>query len=234
MAFTRRDSNLLDYIASHHLGPGETLPTLSELSVELDISVGKLREQLEAARLLGLVDVRPGVGIRLQEFKFLPAIRTSLLMAVAQDSSNFEAFTELRNSVEAAFLCRAASRLLPEDKERLRRNVAAARRKLTGSPIQIPHSEHRELHLTVFRRLNNPFVLGILEAYWEAYEAAGLNVFADLRYHQEVWDYHEAMVEAIFAGDYEEARRLFVEHTGLLRQREEPATAPAPAVVETV
>ncbi len=71
--------------------------------------------------------------------------------------------------------------------------------------MQIPHEEHKQLHLTIFGRLENPFVSGILEAYWEAYESIGLNVFTDYAYLREVWGYHQRMVDSICSGDLEKA-----------------------------
>src|SRR5436190_20012266 len=97
------DSDLLNYIVDRHLQPCDQLPALTELSQELEINVGKLREQLEVARSLGLVEVRPRTGIRIKDLDFLPAIRLSLLFALALDKSHFEEFTELRNHIEVAF-----------------------------------------------------------------------------------------------------------------------------------
>ena len=144
------DSDFLNYIVAHHLRAGEQLPALTELSHELDINVGKLREQLEVARSLGLVEVRPRTGIRVKDYDFLPAIRLSLLFALALDKSHFEAFTELRNHVEFAFFHEAAGSLGEEDKLRLRVLVDSAWDKLNHATlIQIPHAEHREqIHAT--------------------------------------------------------------------------------------
>ena len=97
--------------------------------------------------------------------------------------------------------------------------VAAAQAKLSQQRIQIPSPEHRELHLTIFRRLNNPFVVGLLEAYWDAYEAVELNTYADIHYLQQVWDYHARIVDAIEAGDIALGKRLLVEHMQLLSHR---------------
>ena len=92
-------------------------------------------------------------------------------------------------------------------------------RKLRGTPIQIPQEEHRDLHLTIYKRLDNPFVSGILEAYWEAYEAVGLNLYAGYQYLDEVWSYHQQMVEGILSGDLESGYQALVEHTDLIRHR---------------
>ena len=71
----------------------------------------------------------------------------------------------------------------------------------------------------------DPFVTGLLEAYWEAYEAEGLNLFADYDYLRQVWYYHQQMVEAICAGNYDQGHQALVAHKDLLFQR--PASAVA-------
>jgi DNA-binding FadR family transcriptional regulator len=216
----RQDSELLRYIVASGRKPGDRLPSLEELSDRLGISTGKLREQLEVARAMGLVEVRPRTGIRLAEYNFLPAVRFSLMYALASDPSQFEAFGHLRSQVEAAFWHQAVGLLTADDLQHLRGLIASAWARLNGQPIQIPHAEHRELHLTIFRHLNNPFVKGLLEAYWEAYEAVGLSLFSDYQYLREVWTYHEAIVDALEAGDVNEGHRLLLLHTTLLRHRE--------------
>jgi DNA-binding GntR family transcriptional regulator len=102
--------------------------------------------------------------------------------------------------------------------------VDKAWKKLRGQPVQIPHEEHRQLHLTVFSRLENVFVQGLLEAYWAGYEAVGLNMYAVYAYFHQVWKYHEQMVEAIIEGDIDRGYQALVEHTGLIHHRPEIAT----------
>jgi DNA-binding FadR family transcriptional regulator len=217
-------SDLLAYMVGHNCQPGDQLPTLTELSEELGISVNKLREQLEVARILGLVDVRPRAGIRVKAYSFLPAVRLSLLYALAMDRSNFRAFGDLRISIEVGFWRDAVSRLQPEDHERLSKLVARAWHKLNGTPVRIPHSEHREFHLAIFSRLDNPFASAMLNAFWEAYESIEYHVYADYEYLREVWTYHERIATAIREGDIEGSLAAFVEHTRLLRYRNSPGS----------
>ncbi len=81
--------------------------------------------------------------------------------------------------------------------------------------------------MAIYRRLGNPFVYGLLEAYWDAYEAVELNTFADLGYLQAVWTYHERIVDAIFAGDVVHGKQLLIEHMNLLSARGTPMEVPA-------
>jgi len=218
-------SGFLQYLAKQSRRDSGRLPPLTELSQELGISVATLREQLEVARALGLVEVRPRTGIRSLPYTFQPAVRQSLAYALAVNPDNFQYFSDLRNHIESVYWYQAVSCLTEHDKQHLRRLVGEALEKLNGSPIQIPHHEHRELHLSIFRRLNNPFVLGILEAYWEAYEQVGLNYYSDVEYVKNVWKYHEKMVDAIYTGDYSSGHFALIEHLNLINLRAKPNTS---------
>lgn len=219
MVVDRIDSALLRYMAERGRQAGAQLPSIEKLSEELGVSAGKLREQLEVARSLGLVEVRPKLGIRLTDYSFQPAVRQSLFYALACRQATFQQFSILRQHLEAAFWHEAVAALCPEDHAHLQQLIADAQAKLTGRPVQIPQSEHRDLHLTIFRRLDNPFVTGLLAAYWDAYEAVGLSLYSDYAYLQEVWAHHGQIVAAVVAGDVDGGHRLLVEHWHLLDQR---------------
>ena len=213
------DSELLTYVIEQGFEVGDRLPSLTDLSSEIGISVGKLREQLEVARMLGLVEASPRRGITRTEYSFLPPVRLSLLTALAMDRQAFDLFSGLRIHLETAYWDEAVALLTEQDHAYLRELIATAKSKLHQQRIQIPFPEHRELHLSIFRRLNNPFVVGLLEAYWDAYAAVELNTYADIAYLEQVWDYHERMVEAIVVGDAAYGKQLLVEHMQLLSQR---------------
>jgi DNA-binding FadR family transcriptional regulator len=213
------ESELLNFISNGHYQPGDRLPTISDLQSEerLGLSTSKIREQLEVARALGLVEVRSKTGMRLKEYSFTPAVRLSLFCALAKDLSLFEQFSELRKHVEIAFWHEACVLLTPEDITEMKACVEEAHNKLSDERIQIPNAEHRQFHMTIFRRLNNPFVIGILEAYWDAYDAVELNRYSDYDYLQRVWEYHARILDAICQSDYAAAQQLYIEHTRLLR-----------------
>jgi DNA-binding FadR family transcriptional regulator len=212
----RLESDFLRYLLGRAGEPGSRLPSLNEISVETGISVGKLREQFEVARALGLVEASPRRGIRTLRYDFLPAVRLSLMVALALDRGAFRAYSALRTHLETAFWEEAVALLNCDDKDRLCELVRQAQAKLNLERIQIPYPEHRAFHLTIFSRINNPFVLGLLEAYWDAYEAVELNTYADYGYLQDVWDYHARIAEAVRAGDVALGRQLLIEHMRLL------------------
>lgn len=218
MRFDKLDSELLQYLVANGVPVGERMPTLTELSDALGISVGKLREQLEVARHLNIVSVRPRKGIRREPFDFRPALLTSLLFGLATDEATFRQFSQLRQAVETGFWLEAVAQLTPADIENLRALVSRAWAKLRGNPPHIPNQEHREFHLSFFARLDNPFVKGLLEAYWDAYEAVEITAFASYQYWLDVWHYHEQIVDALAEGDLQKGQDLLVAHFALLRE----------------
>jgi DNA-binding FadR family transcriptional regulator len=212
-------SEFLRYLASHPEAESG-LPSLNELSRDLGISLAALREQLEVARALGLVEVRPRTGTRRRPFSFTPAVRQSLGYALALNDGHFQKFAELRNHIETAYWNEAVCELTDEDKAELNAIIKRAHIKLAATPPQVPHEEHRKLHMLIYSRLGNPFVTGILEAYWDAYEAVGLNIYAGgMDYLNEVWGYHAKMVECICKGKFELGREVLIKHVDLLSQR---------------
>ncbi len=214
-------SDLLNFITRNNFAPGDRLPTINELQEQdqLGISISKVREQLEVARALGFVEVRSKTGTRVKPYEFTPAVRLSLLYALALDLQNFELFGSLRAHIEIAYWNEACALLTQEDLAEMRACVRQARDKLNGEWIHVPNEEHRQFHLTVFKRLDNPFVIGLLEAYWDAYDAVALNRWADYDYLQQVWDYHERILNEIETGEFELAKTLFIEHLKLLHHQ---------------
>lgn len=210
------NSELIQYLVDRGLTPGDRLPALTELSGELEVSVSKLREQLELARHLGIVSVRPRLGTRREKFDFHPAVLTSLFFGMATGEATFEQFSRLRQTIETNMWDEAVHLLNPEDKAELQKIMSLAWDKLRGKPVHIPNGEHRALHLKIFCRLDNPFVQGLLKAYWDAYDATELTRHADYQYWLDVWNYHQKIVDAICAEAFVDGRKILVEHFELL------------------
>ena len=201
----------------------EKLPALNELAPQLGLSTSSLREQMEVARALGIVEVRPRTGIKRLPYSFRSAVQQSLNYALMIDRDYFMGFSDLRIHLEVAYWSEAVSLLRTDDKLRLKELVRLAREKLNRNPVQIPHAEHREFHTTFYKYVNNPFVHGVLEAYWDLYEAAGLDVYNNASYLYLVWDYHAEMVESIVKGEYQAGLNALKEHFNLISHRNKPA-----------
>jgi DNA-binding FadR family transcriptional regulator len=217
--FTKQ-SEFIQYIASLPDDGDGRIPPLNELSQMLGISVATLREQLEVARTLGVVDVKPRAGIHKLEYSFRPAVMTSLTYALSSESAPFAQYASLRKHIEASYFIEAVQALLPEDKRNLEIIVARAEDKLRRRPVVIPTGEHREFHLVIYKRLNNKFVMGLLEAYWDLYKAVGFEIYPDMEYVNRIWQYHRKTINLIKDRQYEQAYQSLMEHMELIVLRE--------------
>lgn len=222
MRLSALQSDILRFIIENGYEPGDQLPTIQEISAAFGVSVAKTRESLEVARALGLLEIKPGRGTRVAAYDFKPAVTLSALYAIGVDAAQFSHLRCMRDALELHFWEEALDQLTGEDIAALRGLIAGARRQLSRQPVHVPVEEHRAFHMLIFSHLENPFVNGFLEAFWEAYEAFGLHRYRDLSYHHKVWNYHEHIVDAAEAGDVVRGRRLLAEHMDLLNERPGP------------
>jgi DNA-binding FadR family transcriptional regulator len=203
---------------------GQTrIPPLSQLSKDLGISVASLREQLEVARLLGIVEIKPKAGIHKNNYSLKPAVLASLTYAVESNALWFKHLSNLRKHLEAAYFIEAVQLLSTADIEHLVYLNKKAQEKIRSIPTQLPNSEHREFHLGIYKRLSNPFVLSILEVYWDLYRSTGLEIYPDLTYIDRVWQYHQRITDAIRHGNLSQGLQILIEHMDLISQRERSA-----------
>ncbi len=212
-------SEFLRYLAEIPERGDQRIPPLNELSHQLGLSVATLREQLEVARILGVVEVKPKAGIRKLPYDFRPALFTSLAYAVESGAFSFQMFSDLRKHLETAYFVEAAQLLTPADIENLSDLVRSAQEKISRVPGQVPVSEHRKFHLLMYKNLNNPYLSGFFEAYWEVYRIAGLEIYPDLNYAERVWQFHARIIEQIKIGNYSQGLKYLVEHMELVNQR---------------
>jgi len=213
-------SALMGYLAALPETSDSRLPALSVLSKELGISVATLREQLESARILGVVEVKPKTGIRKLPYDFNRSIKPGLTYALASGSISFHEFADLRKHLETAYFLEAVQLLTPVDIGFLERLISSAKTKLTSFPGQVPAEEHREFHTLIYRKLENPYLDGMLEAFWDVYHLSGFEVYPDLAYVERVWQYHSRIVEEIKARRYSQGLTLLIEHMEMVAQRE--------------
>jgi DNA-binding FadR family transcriptional regulator len=195
------------------------LPAIGDLAKEMRISRGKLREEMIAAQAYGAVEMRPGDGTYVRPFDFYGPVRTLVLYSIAGDRRNFDRYYQVRARLEIAFWEDATRNLGPGDLDLLYSILDRAQGKLNRDRVEIPHEEHREFHLHIYSRMENPFVHGLLQAYWDAYEAVGLHRYFDLSYFERMWSWHREMVDAIVAGEHARGQEVLIRHFTLIEDR---------------
>jgi len=218
--FSDKQRGLLDYLIEKAKNPHSDIPSIQKISFELGISTACLREQMELAKNLGIIKAQPRRGIEILPYQFKPAVEKSLYYAINLDPKYFHQFSEMRNHLEQAYFIESARSLDQNSINVLKTYVNQAHAKLKGFPVQIPHQEHRNYHLSIFKPKNNVFLIGFLESYWDMYEQVGLDLYNNLEYLLIVWDYHKRIIEEIEFGDFDTAANLLTAHMELIDKRE--------------
>lgn len=216
-------SDFLRYLAKKANCGNERLPSLSVLSRELGISVASLREQLEIARVLGFVEIRPKTGIKWLPYNFSNSILVSSAYAIEISNQYFDQYRDLRNHLEAVYFYEAVSLLRKNDIDKLYVIIKSAEAKITSNPPRTPHIEHRDWHLLLFSHIENVFVNGILSVFWDIYENQGYAVVNDMVYLSNVWFYHRKITEQIALKNYSEAFQTFLDHKELIKSSPKPS-----------
>lgn len=210
-------NDLLTYLAKSVV-ENTSVPSIALLSLELGISTASVREQLEVAKRLGVVEVKPKVGIQLRAFSLTEPLNTALSYGLAVDSTLFDQFADLRKHLESSYWFESVSQLNRADVDHLQGLVTQALSRIQNQPMQVPEKEHREFHLTFFKRLDNPAVISLLEAYWDVYHKAGVTLLMDRDYLVSVWHFHQMMVDALRDREFEKGYQALLTHMDLVKQ----------------
>ena len=213
--------DFIEYLLSFYRRGEKKLPSIADIADDLGISIPNVREQLAIAKHMGLITIQPRKGIAILPYDFSHAVSTSLYFAARSNYKYFKQYSDLRNQIEKAYFEKAASRLAKADLDDIFTIVDKAISRLNGNPIRIPHQEHKLFHLTIYKNLDNVFIDGLLDAYWNMYEMVGLNTYADIDYLQIVWKYHQDIAIAIADGEIHLAYQLLEDHIELLKEREQ-------------
>lgn len=182
---------LLDAICSGELAPGERLHQ-EELATRLNVS---RQPVLQALRLLRRDGVAVEVGRRgLAVAPLVPALITQVY-----------AVRGALDALAAREAARAGARLDPAVIER-------GRRALAGDRVAAMLDADVEFHNLIYAAAANPLIAESVGRHWHHIRRAVGAVLqaADLRGH--VWDEHQAILDAINAGDAARAERLARSH----------------------
>lgn len=215
---TQKQKWFLDYLIDQYKTSKKTI-SIDQIGKDLKISATSVRELIELAKTIGLVKIEPRKGIQLLPYSFSPAVSKSLQAALRFNQDHFEQFFHLRNQIEKIYFKDAVQGISQERISNLKEIVRKANSMLNEITPRIPHVEHRNFHLIMYKELKNVFVFGLIESFWDMYELAGLNLYEDLEYLRNVWRYHERIVEEIEKKNFDNAYSTLVDHVELIHKR---------------
>ena len=123
--FSEKQAIFIDYLLKYSLEKKVNLPSINQIGKDLGLSTPCIREQIELARNLGLIQIQPRRGITILPYKFTPAVAKSLYYAIKSNSDYFNQFSLLRNQLEKSFFTEAVNLLNKKDLDDVPREVTS-------------------------------------------------------------------------------------------------------------
>lgn len=199
-------------ILDRQLGPGDPLPTESELVDLLRVGRNTVREALKSLQALDLVDIRHGYGTYVGGMSLTPladGLTFRLLQQMPDGVRGLTELLEIREDLEASLIRKVTPTLPPdvvEDLDALVDDLATARRE-GGDAIPAD----RAFHQLLYRDLDNRLALQLLDTFWIVYQRLTARI-EGLMQPDELVDEHRAIVDALRANDVTRAEKAVREH----------------------
>ncbi len=203
------------YILEHRLGPADPLPTESELCEELGVSRSSVREAMRTLSSLDIVEVRHGHGTFVGGLSMSPLVSGLIFRSLLDSEGDLRTLREVVDLRVALDLGTAEELVelhrggIPRHDlrvlvDRMREHTAR------GEPFA---EEDGEFHRQLLAGLDNTIVRQLVAALWEVHTEVvpelGLPPAQDIARTVEA---HEAMLDALEAGDVEAYRSAVGDH----------------------
>ena len=204
------------YILDHHLSPGDSLPPETRLAQELGVGRSSVREAIKALQSLGIVEVRPGDGLYVREYNFDPVLET-VTYGSRFDTSTLLDLAQIRTWLEMEIIEEAVRQARPEHVAQLEAVIQAWQEAVeTGTTdLEILADMDRDFHRALYVSLGNSSLMKLLEVFWIVF----LNLISE--YIDPAGDLaqHEAILDAVKAGDPAAVRQALRQNQNLMHDR---------------
>jgi DNA-binding FadR family transcriptional regulator len=153
------------YIIENNLRPGAPLPSEGDLAERLGVGRNSVREAVKALEALGIIEVKVGSGLFVRGFSLDPLLNnlTDLMLA---DVELLSEIREARRFLEIGMIDHVIDAVDERQLAHLRSILKEWRESASDRGYSAEHD--RAFHQAVWDNLNNRFVSGILERFWES------------------------------------------------------------------
>lgn len=202
------------------LKAGDKLPSERELAVALKISRTAVREAISALEFAGILDIRPGVGIFLVE-DGSDVILSKINSILDRRGVYMVELLELRQGVESQAAYLAASRATEQQKSSIREACRDLEKAVVSG--EVGSEEDFRFHLSVVEASGNQMLGQVIELvsgrFKDGLEESRKESLSVPGQSKKILLEHEEILNAIEAGEAEEARDSMWRHLENVRIR---------------
>lgn len=215
----RLAEQLRQFIAGQQLRPGDRLPAERQLAQQLSVSRSSLREALQKLISEGVLVSRRGGGnfIAGQQADWSSTRLVMPLSTLLADDPGYRYdVLEARIAIEASTAWHAARRATPEDKAHIQRCYQMMLQVSDrDDPDLAAHSDVR-FHLAIAEAAHNLVLLQAMRGLFDLLQSSVMQsrqrMYTAPEIFRQLAVQHEAICQAIIAGDADRARSVTIHH----------------------
>jgi DNA-binding GntR family transcriptional regulator len=190
-------ATLLDAISDGSLPPGARI-TQEELAEQMNVSRSPVLQALRLLKKDGLVQDAPGRGLLIAEL----------------DPQWIGDLYQVRCALDTLAAKLAAERKVAINPE----IIAAGRRAAQGGDVKALIEADTAFHMAIYRASGNPLIVETTQLHWVHLRRVMGAVLQSAGQRESIWDEHEAIADAIAAGDAALAGELSDRHATIARK----------------
>lgn len=209
---------IVSLISSGKLNPGDKIPSERDLAADLRISRQSIREALNRAEVMGLIEVRQGEGsFILSSVK--KSLKPPLTLIIEKEAERIFDFLEIRKLVEGWCAEKAAAEATAEELENMA-GILDEMKKVVSKDKQWEELD-LNLHLSFAKATHNVIAVHIMEAlksnfkpFFRFTKSMPSSEKMDI-----LWQHHYEIFKAIKQRDPETSKKKVIEHLDYIREK---------------
>ncbi len=184
-----------DAILKQTLPPGERIDQ-NKLAEQLQVSMAPIREALKDLEAEGLVTIYPRRGAFVTEMS----------------ADDLDKLYFARALIEGETIFHAVPHLTEDNLKRLGGFVSGMRQATLEEDVSTYITLNRQFHLDIYRPLDNPHLLQVIQNLWKRSELYRYHLIAATHDTERVHREHEAILDACYRRDQARAREVAMLH----------------------
>jgi GntR family transcriptional repressor for pyruvate dehydrogenase complex len=209
---------IVSLISNGQLKPGDKIPSERELSSEIGISRQSIREALNRAEVMGLIEVRQGEGsFILSSLEGL--LKPPLTVIIEKEVERIFDFLEIRKLVEGWCAEKAALEATSEELEDMKEILD--KMKIVASKDKQWEELDLELHLSIAKATHNIIAIHIMDAlkvnfslFFKFTKSMPSSERLDV-----LWQHHHEIIDAIVRKNSRLAKQKVVTHLNFIEEK---------------